>query len=152
MNLLKYFDGGLIQYIVKSAYPLGGVDSSNPCRRRGWQSTTMGVVFVVCSYNVRWGWSHDVTSSLYVCKKIPNHKPKVRLRMFFLCHPGLTTPSLVHLDVCCCFPCQFLPNRYIWQIWTSPTSSTSPTPSTLAIFPWKIAINPIKYNTIILQW
>jgi hypothetical protein len=35
MNLFKFFNSGLGQYMRKAAHPLGGMESSNPLRWRG---------------------------------------------------------------------------------------------------------------------
>jgi hypothetical protein len=52
MNLSKPFDGGLDKGMRKAAHPLGGIDSSNPRRREGWQlhrhSGGVCCVFVLC--------------------------------------------------------------------------------------------------------
>jgi hypothetical protein len=53
MNLFKYFDSNLGQYMRKAAHPSGGMESSNPRRWRGEQLHHHGggvcwlVVFVV---------------------------------------------------------------------------------------------------------
>jgi hypothetical protein len=50
---IKPFDDGLGKNMCMAAHPLGGLDSSNPCRWRGWRLHTTMVVgvcsmFVLC--------------------------------------------------------------------------------------------------------
>ena len=91
MNLLKSIDVDLGKYMCKATHPLGGVDSSNPHRRKGWllhhHSGGVCWVFALCvasclvayvdkdhTITLRWGYMHysvshpglhHTTSSLY---------------------------------------------------------------------------------------
>ncbi len=64
MNLFKSFDSSLGQYMRKAARPLGGIESSNPCRWRGKRLHYHGGD-VRCVFVLLW-MDCDNTSSTYV--------------------------------------------------------------------------------------
>ncbi len=76
MNLSRPFDGGLAKGMREAACPLGGMDSSNPQRRRGWQLHHHGggvcCVFVLL-------WMDSGRHEFIACQKVRENNPKVGL-------------------------------------------------------------------------
>ncbi len=90
MSQTKSFDGSHGKGMHKAALPWGGVDSSNPRHRRGWQLHRHGgvVCLVICAFLCAfWLVTHELYSSY------------LRFMCYIVSHPGLHLTRVIEREL-----------------------------------------------------
>ena len=85
-------DGDIEMNMRKAAHPSGGMGSSNPCRWRGERLHHGDGVCLLFVQMCRLVWS----SSLVVCRQVPQNNLKMRLKMLLFA-PHWLAPCLAKL-------------------------------------------------------
>ncbi len=121
MNLFKFFDSYLGQYMRKAARPSGGMESLNPRRWRGERLHHHGGgdcwLFVLLWMDL---WCHE----LIVCKKWYKHNLKMRLTHYFLIHIGVHHTMWIQHWVVLQFVHPALQSHMIWIYLVTAESSS----------------------------